>query len=357
MKAAIFIITFLGLMFKVYFLSSQIIQSTKFSKGSISDGQKIMAAYLLPVEQSFNAINRTGLLYAESPDKNKKTSFAIFIDMMAVITPNSDKTYDVNDLQLTEFKPSDPNNTVAQTFAGSEQTIQLESKSTYKVPSTSFPFYTTKPILTFNTPKGIRSTIPFAIIGFSFNTPSVSVAFRGLPPLSLPGTDGKVSQLGAVAHTKLNNAIPFLSTIPFDIILSGGFQYLQLNLNPNLKPDNSTDEDYNNQKFYIHSISVPLQFILSKTIKNRFNVFGGAGYNFANSSTGLVGTYPLYKSDPTDSYSITIDKIKDPIKYNRDNSALFLSLGLNYSFKWISFGGEFIWAKYKSLNLRMNVFL
>jgi len=349
-------ILFTLLIFIFPFANAQVIQSLQFTKGSLNDGAKLMQAYLLPVENSFNWINRSGLIHSEPfINKQKKYAFKITFDLMAVTTPTSDKTYDVNNLHLEEFKPSDPNKTIAQTFAGNENTIQLESKSTYRVPSFSFPFYTTKPILTFNTSKGVMSTVPFAAIGFGLSTPSSSFAVRGLPPIALPGTDGKILHWGIWAQTKINKLLTFLKFFPIDIIVSGGVARMQLSVNPNLKPQNSTDKAYDNQEFFIHSTAFPLQLALSKCFSERFSAFVSGGYNIANSITGLVGNYPLYKSDPTDTYSIAIDKINDPIKYSRNNSYAFFNLGVGYQLKRIGFSGELSFAKYRSFDFRINI--
>jgi hypothetical protein len=347
---------FLVIVISFEFANSQVIQSLQFTKGSLNDGAKLMQAYLLPVENSFNGINHSGLIHSEPfINKQKKYAFKITVDFMGVTTPTSDKTYDVNKLQLEEFKPSDPNKTIAQTFAGNENTIQLESESTYRVPSTSFPFYTTKPILTFNTPKGVMSTVPFAAIGFVLSTPSSSFKVRGLTPYPLSGMDGKIFHWGISAQTKINKLLTFLKSFPIDIIVSGGVERMQLSVNPNLKPQNSTDKAYDNQEFFIHSTAFPLQLALSKCFSERFSAFVSGGYNIANSNTGLVGTYPIYKSDPTDTYNIAIDKINDPIKYSRNNSNAFFNLGVGYQLKRIGFSGELSLAKYQSFDFRINI--
>lgn len=348
-------ILFTLLIFIFPFANAQIIQSFQFIKGSLHDGEKLMKAYLLPVENSFSTINGSGLIHPEPI--TKKFSFKVTVDFMEVTAPISDRTYDVNKLQLAEFKLSDPNRPIAQTFAGGFDSIKLETKSTYRVPTISYPFYTEKPLASFYTPKGITRTIPFAAIGIAFSTQSNSLAFRVLPPLSLPGIDGKISLVGLTAQTKINKLFSSLNHIPFDIIISCGFEKIQLNINPNLKPMNSTDREYDNQKFFIHSTVIPLQVAISKIFFHNFNVFVNGGKSIAFTNTGLAGIYPLYKSDPTDSYNIIIDKIKDPIEYARNNSALFLKLGVGYYLKRIGFNGEFSFAKYKSMCIRVNVYI
>lgn len=337
-------------------VNGQIIQSLQPFKGSINDGSKLMQAYLLPLEKSFNAFNHSGLIQLSPKNDKTKYTFKIFFQFMNnAITPQSDKQYDVNNLQLEEFKPSNPNKTIAQTFTGNENTIQLESKTTYRSPSTIFPFYTDKPILTFNTPKGMMNTMSFAAIGFGISNQSISFVIRSLPPLSLPGIDGKISLWGVAAQTKINKLFSKLESLPFDLMLTGGFERILLSVNPNLKPENSNNEEYN-QEFFIKTNSIPIQIGISKNLTNRLGAFLSGGYNFAQSFTGLVGTYPLYKSDPTHNYNLTIDKIHDPIKFSRNNSNVFLNIGIGYYFKRVGFSGDFLLAKYKSISFKIEIF-
>lgn len=338
---------------------AQIIQTTEFAKGSINDAQKIMKAYLLPIEKSFDAINHSGTISIPSNRGNKGLSFEVSIQVAGAVTPSADKTFDVSKLNLEEFKPSNPNQTIAQTFAGNTSTIQLESNASYRVPTSTFPFYTQKPIVTLNSPQGKdNSFLPLGFLSLGLTTKSSSLSIRFLPPVKVPDTDANIYSIGVLGQTMLAKK----ASLPIDLSILAGIQLIRLNLNPGIHPEDDNtaislqpeNGPYDNQKFYIESISIPLELVISKQF-NHFNLFSGVGVAFSKNSTGLIGRFPVYKSDPSNSAAIIVDDVIDPIKYSRNYSSVFLNLGASITLKNFSIKAEFSAEKYMSISLGIGV--
>jgi ribonucleotide monophosphatase NagD (HAD superfamily) len=127
-------------MFLMVFASNaQIVQSLKFTNGSLRDREKIMHIYLLPVEKSFIAINRSGLIFQENSEDNSGVALKLTLDFTRALAPISDKNYEVNQRDLQASQPSACTQTIAQTFAGNGNMVQLLSKAMYRVPTRTSP--------------------------------------------------------------------------------------------------------------------------------------------------------------------------------------------------------------------------
>ena len=240
----------------------QIIQSTRFAKGSISDGEKILMAYLLPLEHSFNAISGSGFVDFQRNTKNKKFVFKLGVQLVGAVAPGSDRTYNINDLHLSEFEAANTADAVAQSFSGNSNTVELATSASYKAPVTTFPFYADKPLLKLKSPEGAGTVL----LGLGFLTASVfsngiEAGLRFMPPIRVPKTDAKVYSVGGSLQVDLNRLVKSMHSLPLQFIALIGLQYTRLSLDPGLAPESSRTEislqsdngPYNNQEFSIRS--------------------------------------------------------------------------------------------------------
>ena len=340
----------------------QIIQSTRFAKGSISDGEKILMAYLLPLERSFNAISGSGFINFQSSTENKKFAYSFGVQFVGAVAPASDRTYSINDLQLSEFRATNPSNAVAQTFAGNSNTVELATNASYKAPSTSFPFYANKPLLKLNSPEGAGT----ALLGLGFLTAAVyskgaEISLRILPPIRVPKTEAIVYSAGGSLQFELNTLCNSLHSMPVKIIALIGLQYTRLRLDPGLAPESSRSEislqsdngPYDNQEFSIRSRAIPLELIFQKSLNN-FVVYAGAGLNFSKSRTALEGIIPLYQTDPTNTLSIIVEDIENPVLYERQINTAQLNLGIKYFRNSCGLNAGWSISKYQSFYLGLD---
>ncbi|MGQ9799926.1 MAG: DUF6588 family protein, partial [Ignavibacterium sp.] len=112
MKKELFLIFFLAIL---HTANSQVISSTEIIKSGVNDANKILNAYLKPLEKELCSASGSGFINEINTDNKPK--FSINIIMIGSISPKKDRTYDVNNLNLENIKPSDENKTVAQTFS------------------------------------------------------------------------------------------------------------------------------------------------------------------------------------------------------------------------------------------------
>jgi len=342
---------------------AQVFSSANFIKGGKSDAIKIVSAYLFPVEKSlsFDGINSKLLLYKKSDELH----FGMGINLSSSFINNQDNTYDIKDLSLSEFEPSNPQYTIAQTLSGNENTIGLQTKDTYKIPSSSFPFYEEVPILSFNSPKGNNlQMVSIPTINFFAEKQGNMIGINFLPPLKFSDSSIGLFEIGIDFQYNLKSSFDFLSNLWADIYFSTGYTFTNLNyyldINPNqdaLKLSVQSDNGpYDNQKLQINANSIPVKIMMVKE-HNKFSFFAGCGYNIMTSLVRMIGTYPVYSTDPTDQFQIIAKDIEDPFEYTRSFSKLSLDLGANYRSKHLLLGLEYAHSYYKNVSLSVSYIL
>ncbi len=354
----------LGFLLLIFSGSSQILQSTAFVKGSIDDGEKIIKAYLSPFERSLAVIGGNG--FTGFPNKNKKKNhIKIGIEFGSTITPKTERTYNPDDLNLTEFEVSNSGDKTAQTFSGNSNSIQIETKSSYKIITSSFPFYKDKALFTLNTPEGSGSpllTLPF-LTAF-YNNEGLAFKLRLMPPIKIPKVDASIFSIGTGGQTRLSNKIKVLKSIPVHIDFGLALQYTLLTLDPGLQPEDTRTEislqadngPYNNQAFFVHSLSLPIGLVFSREF-NHFLLFGGLGYQVAYSKVELTGNIPVYLADPTNTARIIIEDFKDPISYTQKHHSPRIELGVKYLYKSFDIIATYTYSKHNSFNLGLGMTL
>ena len=351
------------LAFLVYGQSyAQISSSANFIKGGKDDAVKIISAYLLPVERAlyYNGANNNMLLFKSN--KTSDLNFGMSLNLTASFVNSEDYTYDVKELNLTAFEAQDPNKTIAQTIAGNESTIVFQTKDKYLVPSISFPFYAEKPILTLNSPKGNnRSAIPLAILNMFVEKQGNLIDVKILPPLKISSKSLSLFNIGVNLQHNIETSLKFMSDLWFDLYISGGYNYNKINYYLDIKPDENSltfslsgnNGPYDNQEFLIHTVSIPLRLIVVKQLQN-FSFALGSAYNITSSKVEMIGKYPVYLADPTNTFHVTVDDIEDPFQYTRDFNKISFDIGLNYRQKHFAAGLKYTYSYYKNIDLSLG---
>ncbi len=357
------VVYLLILVFLAYSQSyTQISSSANFIKGGKNDAVKIISAYLLPLERAlcFNGANNNMLLFQQ---KNKTDlQFGIGLNLTTSIINSDDFTYDVNNLNLEEFEAAYPQQTIAQTIAGNQNTILLQTKDKYHIPSTSYPFYKEQPILTLNSPEGNNVTnISFPNLTLFAEKQGNFVEFKILPPIKVENSTIGLFDVGINIQHNLETSLNFLSEMWFDIYISGGYNYNLLTYYLDIKPDEdaltfsaqSDNGPYDNQELQILSQSIPLKLYFVKQI-NDFSFSLGTGYNASNSNVKMVGNYPVYKTDPTNSFQVVVDDIKDPFQYTETFNKFSLEVGVVYQIMHYTAGIKYSHSYYKNIDLSFS---
>jgi len=342
--------------------NAQISSSANFIKGGKEDAVKIISAYLLPVERGlcFDGANNNMLLFKS--DRATDFNFGMSINLTSSLVNSNDFTYNTNALNLTEFEAQDPTKTIAQTAAGNENTIVLQTKKKYRVPTSTNPFYEEKPILALNSPKGNDATaVSFPVFNFFAEKQGNLVDIKILPPLKISSKSLGLFNIGINVQHNIETSLKSISDLWFDLYVSGGYNYNRVTNYLDVKPNesnltfspSSNNGPYDNQKLLIHSVSIPLRLTFLKQLHN-FSLAMGGGYNITNSKVELVGKYPVYKADPSDTFQIIVTDIEDPFKYTRDFNKVSFDLGVNYRIKHLSAGLKYTNSYYSNVDFSLG---
>jgi len=328
--------------------------------GSISDAEKYSKAYLAPLERGLGHASSVGIINFTKTER--KINFTFSMDLSAAITPKAQRSFDITTLELEEFIPSDPNQTIAQSISGSDESIGLETKSTYYKPSITYPFYKEIPVANFNTPKGSGYSfmpLPYLTLGvYGFGT---HINFRFLPKIH-PSEDMDFSSYGFSLQHNLNEFIPKIDEWPIQLAIAGGYNYTSLVDHLDIQPDEtkfglqlgSNNGPYDNQKGEVDIVSIPMQLVAYHDFDG-LTVYGGFGYTITHSDMALKGNFPVYVKDITDNFKLSVDDISDPYAYSRSYSGIRFDLGLNYQVGFAKIMVSYTYSKYQSFHFGVGV--
>jgi len=343
-------------------IEAQVNTSANFIKGGENDAKKIISAYLLPVERAlcFNGANNNMLIFKQNDKVDFR--FGVGLDITASFVNANDFTYDVSKLNLEEFEPANPQQTMAQTMAGNENTIVLQTKNKYRIPSTSYPFYSEKPILTLNSPKGKnRTNIPFPLLHLFAEKKSNLIDVKILPAFKIENSTLGLFNVGINIQHNVETSLEFLSNLWFNIYISAGYNYNQITYYLDIKPDEtaltfspqSDNGPYDNQEFQIHSKSIPLKLSMVKQVDN-FSFSLGCAYNATSSEVKMAGNYPVYTADPANLFQIIATDITDPFQYTRTFNKFSVEAGVIYQAKHFLTGLKYTHSYYKNIDLSLG---
>lgn len=318
--------------------NAQVLESTDFIKGGVSDAEKVMKAYLSPLENGIGINSAQSSVTLFKGENSSKWKFGLSLSIEATIIKTKDRSFNFNDLNLQEFHVSDPSQTTGQTISGNNQTISLESNKTYKSPSIQFPFYTIKPMLKLNSPKGIGlGIIPFTRIHFLAEKNGNLIALNLLPSIKFSQHTIGVFAIGASIQHNLETSFTALKDFPLDFYIKTGYDFNRIRYFLDIKPDESelsfsnptNSKDYENQVFQMNITTIPIQLSVVKPIK-KFSFAISTGYNIVLSAANLKGNYPVYTNDPTNNFNVVVDNFSNPIQYKRNFNHFFIGLATTY---------------------------
>lgn len=342
-----------------FYGNTQILQSTNFIKGGIADAEKIIGAYVLPIEKGIGINDAQSNLHLYETESSNKVNFGFSVNLSSSFVSNAYKTYNLNELGLVKFQASDPNQTIAQTISGSENTIYIESKETYTALTTTFPFSEQRPILKLESPEGVGITaVPFARMSFFVEKNGNYLNFKLLPKVKFSENKIDVYAIGGDAQLNFASVFSKMKSWPIHFYLLAGYNFNRTRYYLDVKPDESyltfsnpiDQKDYENQLFQITTYVVPLQLSIVKPFKKISLALNG-GYNYIYTSGRLIGNFPVYKRDPSSSFNVVVDNFVDPINYKKFLNEFFVGAGASYRLEHFNLSLNYNYSKFQNLNL------
>lgn len=328
MKKIWILVLLVGLGYSVY--AQKLVGVGKLIQGGVSDGEKLLDAYLLPVNRAMIVgMNNSGFNGAyEEEDEHR---FSLSLNMSLISIPGADKRFNVNDLHLESVEPEDSQNAIAQTAFGDSTSIQLVSK--YGVGSLRY--------FSINTLEGSeQNAMPLPYLNASYRLKNGTFGVQVIPPVIIPESDIRVWMVGANFYENMEGIFPFMESLPFDVHLGGGLFLFNGHSDLDVKPDdvkvnlpitNDTEGPYDNQELLIGYTG--FYGTAYATMKmNVFTPFVGVGFNAGASTFDIKGTYPVYAKTPGSFVGVRAEDIENPVSSNENYARIKFEAGGRFDF-------------------------
>lgn len=313
----------------------------QFLNESVADAEKLMKAYLDPFMKSVSLGLNQGWYNTAKPHKIAGFDITVTINAMAI--PADEMFYDVNKLNLEKLAldPTSPDYSAdaanAPTIFGPERAPIFRVKDEPLTP-------------TFEGPAGIdleknlkMNRVPVPIAHFAFGLPKgTELKFRYVPKLDL-GDQSQFNLIGVGVLHDVKQWIPGIKTLPFDLSAFAG--YTKLRLESQFDDEPNTEDAHG--VFEMSAITV--QGLISKKI-SVLTVYGGLGYNMANSSIDMLGKY-----DINDDGDFNDTREVDPLKLEFAASGPRMTAGFRLKLAVITLHADYTLQKYNTLTVGFGI--
>ncbi|CAM1345544.1 DUF6588 family protein [Tenacibaculum amylolyticum] len=301
------------------------------------DAQKLMSAYLAPGPK--------GLIYSmnngwyHTAKVHKKLGFDITIGLNASFIPESDETFNIQNVGLSS---ATFNQNTTPTFAGSENITP--ATITYQTTINGLPV-----TANFQMPTGVKEdfpirSIPAPVIQTGLGLPyKFEVMVRFLPTINIDDT--KAGLYGFGLKKEITDWFGIVDKTPLHVSLLAAYTNMNVtheigNVTGDVATQNASAE-YNVNAYTFQAIaSFNLPII---------NFFGGVGYNTGNSSLALLGDYSLnYQVDS--SSAIIQETVSDPFSIDNNAGSFNATVGARLSLGFFKIFGSYTAQEYSSVN-------
>jgi opacity protein-like surface antigen len=253
--------------------------------------------------------------------------------------PESDLFYDVSKLGLDviELEPSSPGYPMAPTLIGPKDQ-----------PVFSYTDETTGIKETYSGPGGLDlkgeirvNAIPVPIAHLGFGLPKgTDLKLRFTPTIDL-GNNTSFKLFGVGIMHDVKQWIPGIKLFPFD--LSGFVGYTKLKMESQFDPETNPDRI---GLFEINATTV--QGVISKTF-SVLTLYGGVGYNIANSNLALKGSYDINDDGQLDANEV------DPLDLKFSASGPRTTAGFRLKLAVVTIHADYTLQKYKCLTVGLGI--
>jgi hypothetical protein len=333
-----------------------------YLRGGIDDGNKLLGAYLKPFGNGIGAGLNNG--WYNTAETHKTLGFSVNVIANVSFVPTDDKTYNIQDLNLSNLTLQNPANSVAPTVMGANADgpgleILVDDPAT---PGVDRDLVLTR----FNAPKGTGiGFLPTPMIQGAVGLPKgTEIMVRFMPTVSSSGVNGKFNLFGFGVKHDIKQWIPVVSELPFDVSVMGAFTRMNMGVDLNLQPDvNSVSNQavYSNQEMLFNVNAITANFIVSKKIAF-FTPHISAGFNSSRARLRVQGDYPIVTDVIRDNASPDYGKklytdVTDPIDTKFENE---MDFRVNAGFRLKMFGVmclslDYTYARYSTLTMGLGV--
>ncbi|MFQ5769658.1 MAG: DUF6588 family protein [bacterium] len=344
----VFLLLVISLVFS-NFSFAQMANVEEFMRSGLEDASILIKEYLAPFGKGFGADLNNGWYNTARP--HKFLGLDITVTASAAISPTSDATFNLSQLELKNLRLTDPNDAITPTVVGDDE------------PGPDLDLVLNNPVTgkeeligTITMPQGIGfryvpSPMIQASVGLIANT---DVMIRFFPEIEINKDIGSLRLLGLGIKHGLNQWLPDGGMLPFDLSVMAGYTLFQAQSKDlDLEPDPEaipTGNTYNNQEVEVEAKSFTVNLLISKKFAI-FTFFGGVGIETSNLDLKLKGTYPITVFDddqtsPTFGQKV-IEDLEDPVKISVEGAnSQRATVGLSLQLLFLTIHGSYTFSKY-----------
>lgn len=304
---------------------------------SIDDGRKLISAYLNPFMNSVSLGLNQG--WYNTAKAHKIAGVDLTVTANAMTIPQSDLFFDVSklDLQVIELDDSSPDHPYAPTVLGPE-----------RQPVFRFTDEETGLTETYVGPGGVdlkenlkRNWVPVPMANLGIGLPKgTDLKLRFTPTINM-GDDGSLKIFGLGIMHDVKQWIPGIKLLPFD--LSGFVGYTKFKLEYYFDAENNPD-----QRGIFEMNATTVQGLISKKF-SVLTLYGGLGYNIANSNLAMKGTYDINDDGQAGPNEV------DPLDLKFSASGFRTTAGLRVKLAVLTLHADYTLQKYKCLTVGVGI--
>lgn len=333
--------------------------STAFSaliQAGPADGSVLLKAYADPLFKELGLGLNDG--WNNTAKTKKLFHFDLRISASASFVSNTDKSFDVTKIGLSNhIGPTDPNQTIAPTFAGETSTSG---------PSLNVYDNNGNKIGSFKTPSGQTPVIPAPkvqlpipqiqlTIGLIHNT---DLTLRAVPTITISDYGSLNSYGFGLKHNIMQDFFgkKVKKLVPFDLAVAFGYSRLNLTVPLTVTPqygaqpkDAQQSTDFSNQHIAGKFDNFIGQLIFSKKLAS-FTPFIAVAYNSTKTNIVSIGNYPVITGANL-AFQPTYTTYTNPITINEKSvDGVRADIGFQLNLGFFRFYASGSLAEYKSVN-------
>ncbi|MDQ2657735.1 MAG: hypothetical protein M3Y60_09970 [Bacteroidota bacterium] len=304
---------------------------------SMEDGEKLIKAYVSPFMKSVSLGLNQGWYNTAAPHKIAGVDLTITVNAMTI--PKSDLFYDVSklNLEVLELDGDSPDHPFAPTILGPD-----------RAPIFSYTDEETGLTQTQTGPGGVdlekelgKNWVPLPMAHLGFGLPKgTDVKLRFTPTIDA-GDDTTLKLFGIGVMHDVKQWIPGIKLLPFD--LSGFVGYTKFKMEAYFDPESNPD-----QRGLFEMNATTIQGLISKKF-SVLTLYGGVGYNIANSTLAMKGTYDINEDGQVSPSEV------DPIDLKFSASGFRTTAGMRLKLAVFTLHADYTIQKYKCLTVGFGI--
>jgi hypothetical protein len=307
-------------------------------KGSLGDARYLLEGYIAPAMNSLGSGLNQG--WYNTAKTHKPFGVDLTLTTSLIYIPDSDNFYSVDNTRLQEIRLlSYDGQPVGASASGDVPTIFGPNKKPLYETLDSGKDFEGPPGFDLEKTVRIASALPVPIYHLGIGLPkNFDVKIRFSPTVGF--SDFRFNLFGLGVMHDIKQYIPGIKMVPIDLAIFAG--YTQMKMEQGLSGTTAGA----NQEAIAKFKATTVQALISKKL-SILTVYGAVGYNFANSSLDMKGSYDL-DDDGT-------PEATDPLSLDFSTSGPRATAGLRLKLAVITLHADYTLANYNALSAGFGI--